>query len=127
MKPILVCCMVFIALVLVWFTAGKLFKEEKVEDWITGVYTQVFNNEFSKGADTLVVIKQGAGQFRIKRRVGFRRILDGKVFDPEYKTEDWIGILNENTQQIWEQQQGRVLSFQKGKMWVGTSEYQKLK
>ncbi len=127
MKLILVCCMMLIAFVLVWFAVGELFKREKVENWITGVYIRLESNDFSKEADTLTVTQQAGRQFRIQRRMGFRRIMDGKVFDPEYKSEEWIGIFDEKTQQILEQQQGRVLSFKKDKMWVGTSEYQKLK
>lgn len=127
MKLILVCCMMLIAFALVWFAASKLFKREKIENWITGVYIRLVSNDFSKGADTLTITQQTANQFRIKRRMGFQRIMEGKVFEPEYKSEEWTGIYNEQTKQVLEQQHGKVLSFKKDKMWVGTSEYKKLK
>jgi hypothetical protein len=126
MKLLIFGGMMLLAFLIVWFAAGKLFKRDKVENWITGVYIRLISNDFSKGTDTLTITQQTGTQFRITRRMGYQRIMEGKVFEPEYKAEEWTGIYDEKTKQIHEQQHGKVLSFDKNKLWVGTSEYKKL-
>jgi hypothetical protein len=128
MKILIIGLMMLAAFALVWFTAAKLLKRNKVEDWITGVYIRLVSNDFSQGADTLTITKKASSQFLIKRRSSYRRLLDGQVFDPEYKTEDWLGVYDEKTQLLHEQQHGKVLSFQPGEstMKVGTAEYKKI-
>jgi len=128
MKILIIGLMMLAAFALVWFTAAKLLKRNKVEDWITGVYIRLVSNDFSQGADTLTIIKKASSQFLIKRRSSYRRLLDGQVFDPEYKTEDWLGVYDDKTQLLHEQQHGKILSFQPGErtMKVGTAEYKKI-
>ncbi|GEM_PF-1271315 len=128
MKLLLIGLMVLAAFTLVWFTAVKLLKRDKVEDWITGVYIRLISNDFSQGTDTLTITKKTGHQFLIKRRGSYRRLLDGEIFDPEYKSEDWLGVYDDKTQLLHEQQHGKVLSFQPGErtMKVGTAEYKKI-
>lgn len=128
MKILIIGLMMLAAFALVWFTAAKLLKRNKVEDWITGVYIRLVSNDFSQGADTLTITKKSSSQFLIKRRSSYRLLLDGQVFDPEYKTEDWLGVYDDRTQLLHEQQHGKVLSFQPGErtMKVGTAEYKKI-
>lgn len=128
MKLLIIGLMMLAAFALVWLTAARLLKRDKVEDWITGVYIRLISNDFSQGTDTLTIAKKSGRQFSIKRRSSYRRLLDGQVFDPEYKSEDWLGVYDEKTQLLHEQQHGKVLSFQPEErtMKVGTAEYKKI-
>jgi hypothetical protein len=80
---------------------------------IQGVYVTAYETEYHKGIDTIEVtaINKEAGTFYYVRRIGFRRISDGKLGPLEHKMESSTCLYDESTAQIQEQRYGRVYSF----------------
>lgn len=106
-------------------------KADKVKDFIPGVYVKSIDDEFTKGMDTLVidVLDKSAGSYSINKKMSYQQVIDGRQLSPQYKTENWTAVYDENTYQLMEQRKGKVLSFlpEENKLSLGGSEYQKIK
>lgn len=104
---------------------------DKVKDFIPGVYVRTVADEFTKGMDTLVieVLDRSAGSYSINKKMSFYQVIDGKELSPQYKTEQWTAIYDDDTHQLMEQRKGKVLSFMPDQDLVsmGGSEYKKVK
>ena len=120
------------ALMIAALAAGcSNLRTDKVKAFIPGVYVRTVADEFTKGMDTLVieVLDRSAGSYSINKKMSFYQTIDGKELSPQYKTEQWTAIYDDDTHQLMEQRKGKVLSFMPDQELVsmGGSEYKKIK
>ena len=120
------------ALMIAALAAGcSNLRTDKVKAFIPGVYVRTVADEFTKGMDTLVieVLDRSVGSYSIHKKMSFYQVIDGKELSPQYKTEQWTAIYDNDTHQLMEQRKGKVLSFMQDQDLVsmGVSEYKKVK
>lgn len=100
---------------------------DPVKSFIPGTYTDSAEGEFSVAFDTLEIRAEESNNFRIRRRTGFRRIINGKPGKWEYEIEQWNAVYDEATKTVQETRRGKVLTFfpDSGKLMVGKRSYRK--
>lgn len=112
-------------------TGCSNLRTDKVKEFIPGVYVRTVADEFTKGMDTLVIdlLDRSAGSYSIDKKMSFQQVIDGRQLSPQYKTEQWTAIYDNDTHQLMEQRKGKVLSFMPDQDLVsmGGSEYKKIK
>lgn len=103
--------------------------KKDVREFIEGSYVRGFKNEFAAGVDSVVLQGQGENNYLILKYSRFTRVADGKVFPEETKEEKMMGVYDEKNKVINELKKGKVLSFnvEEGQLFIGASEYQKVK
>lgn len=101
---------------------------DTVREFIPGTYVREVSNEMSVGRDTLRVSAVSGLSYAIRRNAGYRRIKEGIFLPPEYRTETWTAIYDEQTGVLNEAKRGRTLSFdsRQGLLLVGGSMYRKI-
>jgi len=104
---------------------------EKVKSYIQGTYTRVFEGEYSKGNDTLIITQPDVNNnlYTIKHNMSFQKIRNHQSLSVEYKTEDWTAIFNEETNLLLEQKKGKVISFlpEENALLLGNNKFEKIK
>src|SRR4051812_33660130 len=86
---------------------------DKMKDFIPGTYVGNYQQEYSKGHDTLVflcVSKEG-NSYQITRHTGYSRIVNGKLRAVEHRKEEMTGIYDDKDKVIYEQRKGKTFSF----------------
>jgi hypothetical protein len=103
--------------------------KDGVREFIPGTYERRINNEFSKGRDQLTIHPQQGNVYTIEKRSAITRVRNGVELPVQYDTTVWTGIYDEKDKVIYEQQKGKVISFQpkENKLMVGASVYRKVK
>lgn len=106
---------------------GRVLKKD-VREFIEGSYVRDFKNEFAVGVDSVVLMAQGEDNYLILKYSRFSRIKNGEFLPDEMKLEKMFGIYDNGKKVIYEQQKGKVLSFnpEKEQMLIGASEYRKV-
>jgi hypothetical protein len=119
------------AFVLVLLVSCKGVDQEKIRDFIPGVYVRAIHHEFAEGSDTIIISWVKGNSYLIQKRAGFQRIRKdgGQQLPVIYRSENWTGVYDEKEGLIREQQKGKILSFQpeENRLLLGGSPYQKLK
>jgi len=104
---------------------------QKVKSYIQGTYTRVFEGEYSKGNDTLIIDQpdKNNNYYTIKHNSSYQKIRNKQLLPVEYKTEDWIAIFNEQTNVLEEQKKGKLISFlpDENALLLGSSKFEKIK
>ncbi|MDI3321365.1 hypothetical protein [Pinibacter soli] len=104
---------------------------DKIREFIPGMYVRQLHDEFTNGADTLVISEQdlSGGVYFIDNMTGYQQQLDGKVFPPEHKVEKRTGVYDRRTHQLIIQNTGDILTFlpRQNKLLQGRTEYNKVK
>ena len=104
---------------------------EKVKSYIQGTYTRVFEGEYSKGNDTLIIDQpdKNNNYYTIKHNSSYQKIRNEQLRPLEYKTENWIAIFNEQTNVLKEQKKGKLISFlpEENALLLGSSKFEKVK
>ena len=103
-----------VALLILFFGCGDSLREN-----IPGTYAAEWKTEFAFTRDTLMIEKAGE-VYQIERRTGI--VFQGKH---EYKLVMWTGIYDEGRRIIMINSNGRVLSFDRGILRMGTTVYRK--
>ncbi|MFZ1527639.1 MAG: hypothetical protein WAT19_02750 [Ferruginibacter sp.] len=100
------------------------------EPALDGVFTTAYENEFSKGDDTLIVKKANTGEgiYQIERRIGVAKMLDGKEFPKEVISETWTLEYDPNKQTLFDLKKGKTVIWNSGKLTLqlGNREYKKV-
>ena len=100
------------------------------EHALDGVFTTAYENEFSKGDDTLIVNKANTGEgiYQISRRIGVVKMLDGKEFPKEVISETWTLEYDPNKQTLFDLKKGKTVIWNSGKLTLqlGNREYKKV-
>jgi hypothetical protein len=101
--------------------------KKSIPEFMPGTYTRAIHHEFAIGNDTLVITQLNGDNYSIIKKAGYVRIANGKLLNPEHTSERWAGIYDEKAQVLFEQKQGRVLSFDvdNKRLFLGGSEYKK--
>ncbi len=127
MKPLLIIAIIIAA-------GCNSFSESanEIQSFIPGTYVMPFEGEyFRRGEDTLIIsmLNADANIYAITRHISYEKIIDRQVQPREYKTENWIGIYNNEDKILHEQKHGKLISFIPGKneLLLGNSEYKKIK
>jgi hypothetical protein len=96
--------------------------------FIEGTFVNHDGGSYSVADDTLVIEHANGNRYLVNRRTGFNLIRDGQKGKREYETEQWQAIYDEQNGTLTETKRGKVLSFQpdKGKLLIGSREYQKI-
>ncbi|MDH7459863.1 hypothetical protein QEG73_01195 [Chitinophagaceae bacterium 26-R-25] len=96
-----------------------------------GMYVRQIENEFTNGADTIVITvhDHSGGVYLVQNMTGYQQRLDGKVFPPEYKVKKWTAVYDEKTHQLIIQQKQDIITFspQENKLLRGRTEFFKVK
>lgn len=104
---------------------------EKVKSYMQGTYARVFEGEYSKGNDTLIIDQpdKNNNYYTIKHNSSYQKIRNKQLLPVEYKTEDWIAIFNEQTNVLEEQKKGKLISFlpDENALLLGSSKFKKIK
>jgi len=120
--------MKYLFLSILIFAAGCNPKTE--ESALDGVFTTAYENEFSKGEDTLIVRKanSGDGVYQISRHIGVVKILDGKEFPKEVISETWTLEYDPKKQTLFDLKKGKTVIWNSGKvtLQLGNREYKKV-
>ena len=100
-----------------------------VKTFIEGSYMRNFENEFAVGIDSVVLLEQGDNHYLILKYSRFSRLKNGDWLPEERHEEKMAGVYDEDKEIINEQKKGKVIHFNpaKGKMFIGASEYKKVK
>jgi hypothetical protein len=97
---------------------------------LDGVFTTAYENEFSKGDDTLIVKKANTGEgiYQIERHIGVAKMLDGKEFPKEVVSETWTLEYDPNKQTLFDLKKGKTVIWNSGKLTLqlGNREYKKV-
>lgn len=100
------------------------------ESQLDGVFTTAYENEFSKGDDTLIVRKANSGEgiYQIARHIGVVKVLDGKEFPKEVISETWTLEYDPNKQTLFDLKKGKTVIWNSGKLTLqlGNREYKKV-
>lgn len=121
----------------VFFIAGffvascNSLQQDKVRDFIPGVYVKEISQEFAKGMDTLIIelLDETAGSYTIMRRSGYQQTIDGRKLTPKNEVYKWTAVFDADTKQLREQNKGKVFTFslEQNTLTMGSSEYRKIK
>jgi len=116
----------FIALIV---ALGCKSKQDKLVDYVPGIYVKPIHHEFADGQDTLAItpIESGENSFKIERRSSYVRYWNGKTLPLKNDIENWIGVLDPQTGIMMEQRHGKVITFDSKQhcLFVGGTKYQK--
>ncbi|HMR85124.1 MAG TPA: hypothetical protein PKE30_18395 [Niabella sp.] len=128
-KQTLKMCPVYASLLVSYMMSCNRISNDRVVDFIPGVYERRINNEYSKGSDQLIVTQQQGNVYTIEKRSAIVRIQDGVKLPVKYDTAIWTGIYDSKDQVIYEQRKGKVISFKpkENKLLVGASVYRKVR
>ncbi len=85
--------------------------QDKVRDFMPGIYVNSAGGEFSVASDTLEVELVEGRNYIIHRKTGFNMITDGKPGKREYETEEWKTIYNSESQSLTETRKGKLITF----------------
>ena len=104
---------------------------EKVKSYMQGTYVRAFEGEYSKGNDTLIIDQpdENNNYYIIKHNSSYQKIRNKQLLPLEYKTEDWIAFLNEQTNVLEEQKKGKLISFlpDENALLLGSNKFEKIK
>jgi hypothetical protein len=119
----------FILIGIAFLSACNISRDE-IRDFIPGTYVLDYEQEYSKGHDTLVfksVSSQG-NSYQITRKTSYSRIVNGKLKGREQKKEQMTGIYDEKDKIIYEVKHGKTFAFSPERNIVlsGTEEYKKV-
>jgi hypothetical protein len=119
----------FISMVLTIAGCNSFTKKDSVKDFMPGIYVRPIHHEFAIGSDTLEIALLHDNNYTIVKNSGLQRMLDGKRFPWEHKSEQWVAIYQQKEQQLMEQRYGGLLSFDVDhhRLFLGGTEYQKIK
>jgi hypothetical protein len=83
------------------------------ESALDGIFTTAYENEFGKGDDTLIVRKAdtGEGIYQISRNIGVVKIMDGKEFPKEVKSETWTLEYDPTKQTLFDLKSGKTVNL----------------
>lgn len=103
--------------------------KKDVREFIPGSYVRVIDTEFAVGVDSVVLSAQGAENYRITKYSRFSRVKNGVLQEEENHKELMAGTYDKEKQVINEFKKGKVLHFnvEEGKMFIGGSEYRKIR
>ena len=104
---------------------------DKIQSFIQGTYIRVFEGEYSKGHDTLIINQpdENNNYYIIEHNsILFRKSEDRQLLPVEYKSETWIAVYNEKEQVMTEQKKGKLISFlpEKDELLLGSNVFNKL-
>jgi uncharacterized protein YqfB (UPF0267 family) len=116
--------------ILSFLTLAIACNNPKNETALEGVFTTQYENEFSKGGDTLTVRKANNGEsvYQISRHIGVTKMLDGKEFPKELVTETWTLEYDPIKQTLFELKKGKTLIWNSGTLTLqlGDRQYKKI-
>jgi hypothetical protein len=103
---------------------------DKIKTFIPGTYVTSYEQEYSKGQDTLVFtpVSNEGNSYLITRKTSYKRTINGKVRPEEHKKEQMTGIYNEQEKVLYESVKGKTFSFSPERKLVfsGSQEYKKI-
>ncbi|CAN5396555.1 hypothetical protein BH10BAC2_BH10BAC2_46450 [soil metagenome] len=109
---------------------GILENDDSIQSFIPGTYSSHLKGEYSIADDTLAISKVNdlGNTYAILRHISFQRIIENKIQSLEYKREKWIAIYDEKDKVLYEQKDGKIISFapEKNMLLLGSSEYKKV-
>jgi len=123
----------FISISILLFLAGcsNSYENDAIREFIPGTYIRFSKHEFGTEYDTLIISMQNKSvdEFKIIRKWEYKRILDGNVIEPEYKTHITSANYDESSKLLKEAASGESYSFdtQQNVLFVSSTKYQKLK
>jgi hypothetical protein len=101
-----------------------------VLSFIPGTYVRVFEGEYSKGHDTLIINQpdEKNNYYIIEHNSSFQKIREGRLLPVEYMSETWIAVYNEKDKVLAEQKKGKLISFlpEKEELLLGSDVFNKL-
>ncbi|MBV4359077.1 hypothetical protein [Pinibacter aurantiacus] len=104
---------------------------DKIREFIPGMYVRQLHDEFTSGADTLIISEYdpSGGVYFIDSKMRYQQHLDGKIFPSEYKVKKRTGVYDPKTHQLIIQNTEDILTFLPGqnKLLQGRTEYNKVK
>jgi len=112
------------------FLAACTSNPKKLIEAIPGTYVNHSQSPYSMADDTLQIVQDDAtsNTYRISRKTGFRRIMNGKLQPKEYRVKAFSGLWDEQKETLQITQTELVLIFQPDakKLILKNSEYRKL-
>ena len=105
---------------------------KEIKSFIPGIYVRSFQDEFSKGNDTIEIQPinaTGNDCYKLVRKTGYQQTIDGHRLSPQYKTTNGSGCFDSEKNVIEWSESGRLISFNpaKNEINLGASIYSKVK
>ena len=94
------------------------------ENSITGTYVKHVESEYFVGEDTVFISTGGNSQFVLERHTGYQRIVSSKLSAKQIKIQH--SAIVPSGKQYQDTKTGAMLTFEQGKLLLGTAEYQKI-
>ena len=123
----------FFSTALILFLSGcsGSYSKDEIQEFIPGTYVRASTNEFGIEYDTLSIsIQNSSGkQYRIVNRWKYERTLDGKKLEPEYKIKTTSALYSPDTKALQEEEtlENYTFDIKQNKLFLGKTEYQKIK
>ncbi len=105
-------------------------KQKEAKDFIPGTYVNQAQSAYSMANDTLVIQVDPLTEnsFRVTRKTGFRRILNGQPGSEQHQAKIFTGIWDDSKQALQLTQNGIILLFSPGarQLEVQNNQYRRL-
>lgn len=97
--------------------------------FIPGTYVNQAQSAYSIANDTLVITALAGTSYRVLRKTGFRRIVNGQLLSAEHRTATFTGIWDTDKQLLQLTPNGLIITFQpdSSRLMVQNSIYQKIR
>ena len=105
-------------------------KEDKIREFIPGVYVKAIDHEFAEGMDTIAIsiLDKNAGTYVVIKKSGYQQKIDGKLLSPKYETHKWTATYDKQFKQLNIPHNEKTYNFlpEENKLLSGSSEYKKI-
>jgi hypothetical protein len=105
------------------------FNPYKTSDMLQGSYVNQATARYGKVSESILVLNKTRDAFSINRIVSFQRFRNGKFQSNEYLLEYWLAIYDEQTRELTEFNQQRIMTYSatKKKLFLRNRVYIKIK
>ena len=104
----------------------------EIKSFIKGTYVRSFEDDFSKGNDTIEIQPTSTTAndcYKLVRKMGYQQTIDGRQLSPQHKVENGSGCFDTEKNVLEWRESGRMISFNpaKNEINLGASIYSKVK
>jgi len=127
MKLLMIAALIsFLLIVLLLTACDSLLQSKDVRNFMPGVYTRHYKDEYTESDDTIAIHEKGA-TYEVTKRSRQVKIIDGKPLEPHYILVKWTGVYNAEQKHLWVEPAAKAILFDadKKELSIGTQPYKK--
>ena|SRR6266545_3531731 len=105
--------------------------KDEVKDFIPGVYSRHYMDEYTNSYDTVevkLVTKEGSEGYVVDKRSRYQKMIDGQKTPFDHKMEQWFGRYEKDSKTLYIEKSGKRIYFdpKEGELKMGEMPYKKL-